>query len=499
MWEIVDLEDYDAFNIRQELQEFLRDEGLRQLDRCTLGVREAVVKSIYAKNLTDKQKENLELVKSGNAYVVTVSHQPHLLGGPVFVLYKALQAIALAETISEETGEPTVPIFWVHSDDHDWQELTTITIKNKEFSGFKERSDPFGFADVDDEVREYIRQVVSHFPNAKFMADFYRQGLRLADAFVDLMNFFLGDTGILFLDSGSSDVCKELIPFIKADLIEDRIYPIVAKTNEDWRSKGWKPIINPMRTNTFYIDNSGRRAKVIRKSDDSFIVGDAVMNKDELLAEIETHPEKFSPGVAVRILWQEHLLNSCAFTGGSTEILYWYQLIPLFREMGIKVPALFLRHSLFVVSEKIFPVVERLGGFKEFVVSWEELQAKAIKSVLPEWFPEGELVNKCRELENLVDSVKRADVRSFLAGRLRKLAKQWNKEVRKARKMLIGPELERIKRVHEQLMPLGKWQERTISLLEFVDRYGTEGVRALITAYPRNKESKVAFIKRKGE
>ena len=498
MWEIVGLEDYDDLKVRQELKAFLGDSGLRRLDRCTSGVRNAVVKSIYAENLSDKQKENLELIRSGNAYVVTVSHQPHLLGGPVFVLYKALQAVALAEAIKEDTGVPTVPIFWVHSDDHDWQELTTIVIKEKVFSGFKDRDVPFGFAYVDDEIRKYVLQIANNFPGAEFMANFYREGVRLADAFVNLMNFFLADTGILFLDSGAPALRRELVPFIKSDLIEDRIYPIVAETHKNWQSKGWKPIVNPMRTNTFYIDKSGRRVKVIRKDDDSYVVGDVVMSKSELLTEVDNHPERFSPGVAIRILWQEHLLNSCAFTGGSTEILYWYQLLPLFQEIGVQIPTLFLRHSLFVVSDKFLHMVDRLGGFKEFLLPWEELYAKAIKTILPEWFPEDELISKCRELENLVDTMKRADVRSFLAGRLRKLAKQWGKEVRKARKMLISPELEKIKEVHSEIVPMGRWQERTISFLEFVDKYGIEGVKELIKVYPRNKKSKVAFIKRKG-
>ncbi len=493
MWEIVDRELYAKLPVRKELKEFLSSDKLRNIRDCYVGQRPQVVDAIYKDHLTEKQKANLEVLKEGNCQVVTVSHQPNLLGGPVFVLYKALHAIVLAEEIHRITDVPTIPVFWVHADDHDWKELTTVYVKGVKFSGFEDRQEPFGMSRIDDDVLKYVKDILKGVRQSKLFLEFYDSSETLSEAFIRLMSHFVGHTGILFLDSGNTYVRRRVKQFVKADLLENKIFPVVEEIVSKWQSQGKKPIINPMPTNTFFITDSGKRVKVIRREEGFDIAGET-WTLAELERRLENEPERFSPGVAVRILWQEDVMRSCAFTGGSTEILYWYQLLPLFSLMNINVPALFLRHSLFILDGMEAQVVSQYGGLIKWLLRWEDLQSVLLSMVLPEWFQEQNLLGKCEDLLKDVDTIPREDVRSFLASRLRKLFKQWKKEVKRARKMIIGSKMEQLKRVHEDLMPNGIWQERVMSLVDFVDIYGKIGVDKLVEIYPRDKEPAVFLI-----
>src|SRR5437879_4265076 len=59
---------------------------------------------------------------AGNVLVVTTGQQPGLFTGPLYTVYKALSAIALARRLERERRVPVVPLFWVARGDHEFAE-----------------------------------------------------------------------------------------------------------------------------------------------------------------------------------------------------------------------------------------------------------------------------------------------------------------------------------------------------------------------------------------
>ncbi len=57
--------------------------------------------------------ENLDRLFSNGALCVTTGQQPGLFSGPLFTIYKALSAAALAARCEKALGRPVVPVFWV--------------------------------------------------------------------------------------------------------------------------------------------------------------------------------------------------------------------------------------------------------------------------------------------------------------------------------------------------------------------------------------------------
>ena len=68
----------------------------------------------------------LASLQNDKCRVVTAGHQLVLAGGPAFFHHKILSAIRTARALSEEAGIPVVSLFWMATEDHDWQEVSTL-------------------------------------------------------------------------------------------------------------------------------------------------------------------------------------------------------------------------------------------------------------------------------------------------------------------------------------------------------------------------------------
>src|SRR5690242_21459887 len=67
---------------------------------------------------------------AGDVLTITTGQQPGLFTGPLYTIYKALSAIALAARLERERKVPVVPVFWVAGDDHDFHEANHATLLN---------------------------------------------------------------------------------------------------------------------------------------------------------------------------------------------------------------------------------------------------------------------------------------------------------------------------------------------------------------------------------
>ena len=85
-----------------------------------------------------------------------------------------------------------------------------------------------------------------------------------------------------------------------------------------------------------------------------FITNDKVNSwtENEIIEEIKSSPERFSPNVLLRPLYQEFILPNLCYVGGPSEICYWLQLKSVFDASNISYPLLLNRNSALLISEK---------------------------------------------------------------------------------------------------------------------------------------------------
>ena len=77
--------------------------------------------------------------------------------------------------------------------------------------------------------------------------------------------------------------------------------------------------------------------------------------------EITENPEKFSPNVLMRPLYQESVLPNLAYIGGGAEVAYWMQLKTAFHQENIPFPILVLRNSLLLINKNQSAIIKELS------------------------------------------------------------------------------------------------------------------------------------------
>ena len=68
--------------------------------------------------------ESRQRLLAPGTIVITTGQQPGLFTGPLYTVYKALSAVALARHLEKVWKAPVVPVFWCATDDHDYSEAS---------------------------------------------------------------------------------------------------------------------------------------------------------------------------------------------------------------------------------------------------------------------------------------------------------------------------------------------------------------------------------------
>ena len=85
------------------------------------------------KDLNKEEKANLKAFSKG-ACTITTGHQLMVCGGTAFFEVKILSTVALAKEAQRIFGQPVVPIFWMASEDHDFEEIASFRVNGQKFT-----------------------------------------------------------------------------------------------------------------------------------------------------------------------------------------------------------------------------------------------------------------------------------------------------------------------------------------------------------------------------
>jgi len=92
---------------------------------------------------------------------------------------------------------------------------------------------------------------------------------------------------------------------------------------------------------------------------------DIRLSEEAILTELQNHPERFSPNVILRGVFQETILPGVVFIGGGGELAYWMELKNVFKEANVPMPVLQLRNSFLFIRAKQLQQWTALGLTKE--------------------------------------------------------------------------------------------------------------------------------------
>ena len=282
---------------------------------------------------------NVLKLKEKNTFTITTGQQLHPFLGPEMVFNKIEAAIDISKGLMAKGEQSIIPVFWMASEDHDFEEVKTITFFGKEFIWEKEQDGAVGRMPTKNLVKviEDMILTFSHDEKVVYLLkeykEVYSRHSSYANATREVAHRIFGNKGLVVID-GDHAALKELFaPIIEKEIKANFAFSALKVTNGLIKELGFRPILNPMKENFFHLKD-GLREKVNHNAMD--------LNK--------LNSFNVSPNVVLRPVYQEVILPNVAYIAGPSELSYWLQLKEVFKGLNVFYPAVLPR--LFTLNIK---------------------------------------------------------------------------------------------------------------------------------------------------
>ncbi len=475
-------------------------DGLRQASQARafqpasrIALGDALARQYAGMHLQAPVLRNLELLKRPGTQTITTGHQLCLFTGPLYVVFKILNTIRLARQFS--TSDPgMVPVFWMATEDHDRPEIDHAYLNGTKVEWPGQAGGAVGRMTMDGigRVLDQVDSLLGLGSHADVIRDLLRRCYRpdhdLARATRLFVDALFGRYGVVVLDGDDPGLKREFVPVMREELLNNVAERSVRYADQRL-GEHWKTQAHVRPINLFYL-RPGHRSRIERVGEKYQVLeGGPSFSLDELLRELDRHPEHFSPNVLMRPLYQETILPNVAYIGGGGELAYWFQTKWLFQAVRVPMPVLLLRTSAAFMPEKDAQRMLAWGfDAKDVFLPLEVLRSRLAKGSAA--FPTS-MDREIQETRAFYASLAERSVKAdpTLQGAVAAMEKRalhhldafGNKLVRAAKRQQAEP-LEQLARVHGRFFPGGGLQERRENFLVWYAREGPGFFDRLLTA-----------------
>ncbi len=436
----------------------------------------------------DSVEKNIQLLLKENTFTVCTAHQPNLLTGYLYFIYKIIHAIKLAEQLSElHPGKHFVPVYYMGSEDNDIEELGTFRFRGEKYvwdgSGQKGAVGSMDTKGLKPMLNELFKLFGPPGKNCddlqKLITEAYLKHKTIAAATHYLVNELFGRYGLVVLNPDEAILKASFVPVMEDELQNQRSYSIITKQIE-LLGAHYKIQAHPREINLFYLADQLRER--IEKKDDKWVVlnTDISWTQQEVINELKQHPERFSPNVMLRGLYQETILPDVAFIGGGSEVAYWLQLKTFFAHYKVFYPAILLRQSVLWIGATESKLREQMelsvpDIFKQEV---QLVREYVTKHSTDDWQTNEEteaietIFQSLKQKATSLDPTLSAAAEAALTKMRHQLLALEQKMLR-AEKRKMQTHVSRITKLKNILFPANSLQERVENFSEYYLQYGT--------------------------
>ena len=453
--------------------------------------------------------ERLERVVAEGGLFVTTGQQAGLFGGPLFTVYKALTAVALARALESELGRPVAPLFWIASEDHDWAEVNHVRVLDpgNELHTITVESDA-GAAAVSMQhrrlgpgVEEAVEHVARLLPRTEFseavlerIRAAYTPDRTVAAAFRELIAGLLAPFDLLVVEAGHAAIKELGRGVLETELENWREHELlVREQTERVLAAGYhaQVAVLPDSANVFLEMDAGRERLVREDGGWALKHSGRRFADEELRALLDAEPGRFSPNVLLRPVVESAVFPTVAYVAGPGELSYYAQVGCLFRAHGIEMPIVYPRASITLVEAKVKKVLDRFGlGLDDLRRPPHELAAEVLREELPDGVVAalrrlrsdlGEGYAALLEASRAVDPTLKGPIQSARNAAYVQLGEIEKKVVQHLKRQnAIG--VEQLEKAAVNLFPLGQPQERVLNVMPYLARYGPALLEAVAGA-----------------
>ena len=484
-------------------REMLKTNPYSQLDRTALS--EILIEQCKGvKNTPEATLTNIKLLRNENTYTLTTGHQLCLFTGPLYFIYKIFSVINLAEELKKENPEHHfIPVYWMASEDHDFEEIRSFKVNGKTIkweSGQTGAVGNFNTAELK-QILPALREALGISENANYLFDLFHRAYlgnhSLAGATRFLVNELFNNYGLVVIDGNDPSFKAQFTPHFKKDIFENRAFSLVNKSIKALAEIGYHSQVNPRAINCFYLEN-GIRARIEKTGPNFQVVGtDRSFTPDELENIINTHPERISPNVVLRPLYQQVILPNIAYVGGPGELAYWLEFKQLFNDFQVVFPILMPRNFVQVIDKNTNHKIEQLNfSVTDFYGSEQELvknfmissgqvfDLKAEEAMVATFY--SDIAEKIKPIDSTLEKHIAAE-RQRVLNKLDNIALKTNRALKRKAEV----DLNRIKTIKQVLFPDGAPQERVENFSTLYLNHGKhflEGIKKNILGFDLNQK-----------
>jgi len=457
-----------------------------------------VLRDDYAAvNTSEKVKQNIESLFEENTFTIVTAHQPNIFTGYLYFIYKILHIIKLADHLNNKLPQyKFVPVYYMGSEDADLDELGNISMNGEKIVWQTNQKGAVGRMNT-----EGLQKIITRLEGELIVHPFGQELISLLkDCYINspdirtsmfmLVNNLFQDYGLIILLPDNAKLKQAMFRVFEDDLLHQTPSGIVEDTIGRL-SQHYPVQANPREINLFYLKDDIRGRIVQLKNEWKVVAEEITFSESALKDELRQHPERFSPNVILRGLFQETILPNIAFIGGGGETAYWLELNELFAHYQVPFPVLIIRNSFLFVEKKYAQKIETLA-FKvpDFFQEEHRLLTELVKR------DSGMRLNVEEEVNQLIviySNIKRvageADpsllkhveaLQALAVNRLHEL----EKKMLKAEKRKFNDQQRQIKAIKDKLFPQNSLQERVDNFMPYYAKYGKDFIHTIYDHSP---------------
>ena len=496
----------DFYKYQPEIQSFANAIVNRKSFKTN---RDILVKTLMAQykgiNNSENALKNIGRLADANTFTVVTAHQPSLLTGPLYYIYKICSAISLTRQLNAQDKEHhIVPVFIMGGEDHDFEEISTAHLFNKSFSWYTDQKGAVGRMTTDG-LADTITQVIETFGQAEFaenLTSIFKESLDLSKSYGEfafrLTHSLFKEHELVIVNMDQLEFKQLFLPYVIDDIAHNISHSAVLTDQMALEQAGFKSQAHVREVNIFIHGED--RDRVINNNDGSYTIGEQNYSSQEFGSLLQERTGDISPNVILRPLFQEVVLPNLAYIGGGGELAYWMERTTLFDKMKVPFPILIRRDSVLIIDKKSASVlyqehisVEQLFNREEQIVklltlndSDVNIDLSFVKNLINQAFSQVVEITKNVDstLENSVLAEESKSIKSieFIESKLLKAEKK-KKET----------EINKISRIKQKHFPNNdSLQERYDNFIPYYLKYGDKWIEELINQLdPVNKNMKI--------
>jgi len=438
--------------------------------------------------------DKVHLLLKENTFTVTTAHQPNIFTGPLYFIYKIIHAIQLAAELKKQFPQHNfVPVYYMGSEDADLEEVGSYTLVGETYQWNTKQKGAIGRMKVDDELIKLLQNLEGYWsvkPLGKeameVLKQAYKKGKTISEATLALVHAYFGKYGLVVIQPDNAQL-KSLFMDVMEKELRTGFSQKAIQATKDKLASTYHVQSDGRDLNLFYLKENTRNR--IEKQGASYTVVDTDIRftEEEIIKELHANPDRFSPNVILRGVYQETILPGVAFIGGGGELAYWMELKNVFNEVKVHYPILQLRNSFMFMNEKQMTQWNSLGFALEDVFKpLLDLELNYVKNQTKENLA---LTQHIASLNNLYTSIQQDVIKIdvSLGDHTKNLSVQAQKKLALLEKKMVRAEkrkqktsIDRIQAIKGSLFPKNSLQERVENFAEWVGDYGWDWVEAVL-------------------